>query len=698
MSALQTLRDKAGILVSVVIGLALVAFILGDFLSAGSGAPTDFTVAEINGKSIHLERYNQMVAQQEEDFRNRSGSNIDDNTRNFIMRQAWDQLLREELMDEQFRLLGLGVDVPEHGILGITPEEFKDLVVGHNVDPQIQQIFINQETGQYDRNVALNFLQNMDSDPQKKAIWLNIERTLMKNQLANKYNALVTKSIYVTAAEAAKSADDKNRNVNFSYTGFRYNSVSDDQITITDADLKKYYDANKDKYKAEPSRTFEYILFPIQPSQEDYSTTLVSANRFAQEFALSEDDASFVSATSDLPYRDILYTAAEVPSWIDSAFYYAAEGLIYGPVLDNGYYKTAKLSERKTVADSVSASHILITSNNAPKLADSLKSLIDAGADFASLASEYSEDPGSASSGGELGWFTYGAMVKPFNDTCFYGVKGKTYIVNTNFGVHVIRIDDKAKATEKVSIAIVATEVRASSGTFNSVYSAAGRFAGQNNSKQKFDEAVEADPTLSKRIARDIKENDRSLPGVTSARQMIKWANAAKLGEVSGVFEIDNSFAVACLTSVTDKGFRNFEDVKETVRQEVAKAKKAEIIISKLGETNSRSIAEIAQQSNAPINTVAEVNFASSNIPGLGSEPEMVGVVCGMELGKVSAPIVGNSGVYVVSATGLRVATSATEETEKALILQSRQSQMGFAVQQTLKQSAKIKDNRSLFE
>lgn len=698
MSALQTLRNKAGLLVSIVIGLALVAFILGDFLNSNNSSPTDSNIAVINGKKVDARNYFALVSQLEEDSKNRSGGSLDENTRNYLNRQAWDQIVRENLMSDQFEILGLGVEVPEHNIIGITPEELKDIVMGNNVDEQIKAIFTNPNTGVYDRNIAVNFLQNMSSDPERKAIWLNIEKTLMQNQLASKYNSMIIKGLYVTTKEAEYYAAEKNQSYNVQYTGLRYNNLPDSSVKVTEADFKSYYNANKAKFKTEAVCDIDYVLFTIEPSQDDYATTQIWSTEMLPGFQASKDDKFYASSNSDLPMVEHYHSSKNMPVSIDSSFYFAEEGSVFGPYFEQGYFKLAKLSKRFVASDSVKARHILIKSGNAPEIADSLKALIKNGADFAEFALQYSEDKESGREGGDLGWFEYGSMIKEFNDTCFNGKIGVIYTVNSRYGVHLVEVLEKSKTSEKITLTIIASEVKASSATINRIYGTAGKFAADNSTKESFETSLANNPGLIKRTATNIKENDRMLPGLASARPIVRWAFESKEGAISSVFEVDGQFIVARLASKISKGTKPFEAVKETIRPEVVNNKKAEVFISKLTKAGSTSIAEIAEKIAAQVNTTVEITANSISVPGLGSEPLFVGTASGIKTGVISKPLKCNSGVYVLNVQNATEKTSSTPESEKFTLQQTYGQNFSYQLIETLKDAGSIEDNRSRFE
>src|ERR1035437_5812652 len=270
MLSIQKLRNKAGLLISVVIGLALTAFILGDIMNPKKSSlfAKDNFILKVNGEKVPSTVYFDLQKQIESNYQ-QNGQTVDDNARNMIANQSWDQLLRQVVLQQEYEKLGLGVKIDEHGIIGISPEELKDLIVGNNVDPQIQQIFKSQETGVYDKALALNFLQNMDKDPEKKQIWLTIEKQLIENRMATKYSALLTQGINTTSVEAKMLVKEKSHKVDISYIQIPFFSMPDTAFKPTQSELEAYYDKHKKEFKQETSRDIDYVVYPIKASQAD---------------------------------------------------------------------------------------------------------------------------------------------------------------------------------------------------------------------------------------------------------------------------------------------------------------------------------------------------------------------------------------------------------------------------------------------
>jgi len=395
MLSIQKLRNKAGLFISIAIGLALLAFVLGDLINPKKSAfmQKDDMVAKINGEKVPSKLYFEIQKQIEENYHS-NGTTLDDNARNTIISQSWDQLLRIRILQQEYKKLGLGLFVEEHGIIGISPEELKDLIVGNNVDPQMQQIFKNSETGMYDKNIAMNFLQNMDKDPEKKQVWLNIEKQLIESRLAQKYTVLVTEGLYTTTAEAKLMAAEKNHKVDIRYVSVPFFSLKDSLFRPTEEELGAYLKEHKNEFKQETSRDIDYVIYKISPSSDDVATIQKYITNLIPEFKTADNDELYVNSNSSTPFDTHFYKKGALAANLDSFAFASPKGSISKVYVDAGCFKVSKVSKILMLPDSVQARHILITKGDAKKTADSLKTLIEKGADFATFAMQYSDDKG----------------------------------------------------------------------------------------------------------------------------------------------------------------------------------------------------------------------------------------------------------------------------------------------------------------
>lgn len=697
MATLQKIRNNAGLLVSIIIGLALLSFILGDLLSAGGSifGTSKTEVAEIAGKSVSIQSFQQQIDENVENFkRNYGQSNVDQSTLENIQDQTWEELIRNNVMSEEFDKLGVAV----------SGEELFDMVQGNNIHPQIMQIpiFQNQQTGRFDRNLVIQFLKNMELDPtgNAKASWSAFEKSLAQEQLNTKYNTLIQKGLYVTKVQAKEENKAKNSKINFEYVVVPYQSISDSAITYTQDDLAKYYNENLDKYKQDEVCEISYLTFPIIASEEDDAQTKKMVSDLSEEFATVENVEQYVNLNSDVKFNEKYLSKEELPASI-ADLYDAAEGTIFGPYKDNNVYSIARVVKFANVPDSVKARHILIRPDKmgaeaAIALGDSLLEVIKKGGDFAELAKKYSAD-GSAEEGGDLGWFTEGKMVKPFNDACFFGKKGDLVTVNSQFGVHVVEVLDQAKATKKVQIGIISRNIEPSSKTYQATYAQASKFGSSNRTFSAFTEAANKQGMVT-RNAR-LGKNDRKVANLENPRQMVRWAFKASEGDVSEIFELGEVYVIAALKKHYKEGTAPLDQALADVEHEVKKQKKAEIIISRINQAlpGASTLEAIAGKLNETVKDASNANFASFSLPGLGVEPEVQGTITALEINEISNPIEGARGIYIVKVNSVVPAAEYDVAKERSYLTTTIASRVRYEVYNAIKDAAKIEDNRANF-
>ena len=696
MATLQNIRNRAGVLVAVVIGLALFVFILGDFLKSGKSLSSDnqFEIAEVRGVSIPYQEYDARVKKLiDNQKRNTQKQNLDEETTDQIREQAWQSLIMDYVMQADYEDLGLDV----------CPDELFDMVQGKNIDPAVMQIpiFKNQQTGQFDRSLVIRFLKNLDQDKTGNAreSWLAFEQSLQTNKKMIKYNNLIKKGLYAPDFLIDENVKEKNNVVNFKYIVQNYTIIADSEITVTDEDIQKYYDEHLNKFEQEASRDIDYITFDVLPSQDDSVKTLEWANDIVPEFKESKNDIQYVSLNSDIPVNDFFAKQGELSPIIDSLMFANDTGFVYGPYIEDGYYKISKLTKIKDMPDSVKARHILIqpsenlTYEKANLLADSLLKVIKNGGNFISLAQQYSADKASLPDGGDIGWFKQGQMVKPFEKACFDGKKGDVVKVETQYGIHIIQIEDKGGESKKRLVSTVARQIIPSSDTYQKIFGVASKFAGTYNTSEKFDSAI-TNHGYTKRIAANLKEIDKKIAGLDNPRELVRWAFKAEKNNVSPVIELGKRFVVAKLTDVREKGIAPIEQVKTEIEPIVIKNKKAEEIKKTFIGTD---INQIAQSLNLEVKEAENISFASFSIQGAGIEPVVIGVASNTTKDAMSKPIKGNNGVYQLFVTDTKEVNSTTKKQEIKIINNDYSTRVDYQAYEALKKVASIKDERAKF-
>ncbi len=699
MAILQGIRNKAGLLVSIVIGLALFAFIMGDLMRSGQSLLMGDAneIAEIGGNSVSYKEYYALVEQLTDNYkRNTNQSGLDEETTEQIREQAWETLVKNYVMQAAYESLGIDV----------SPEEVFDMVQGQNIDMQVMQIpiFKNEQTGQFDRTLVIRFLKSLDQDPSGNAriSWLAFEKVLIENRKLSKFFNLIKKGYYVPKVIAKEMQRNDNEKVNFNYVVDSYASISDSSITVSNEAIEKYYNDHINTYNREESRDINYITFDIIPSEQDNELAKEWINDIIVDFQKTDDDKTFTNINSDQPFDDKWYKQGELPAQLDSFIFASDTGALYGPYFEDNAYKLAKLSTIALLPDSAKARHILIQPSEAlpyPKaraLADSIKNLLKNGADFVTLARQFSADKNSLAKDGDLDWFKSGDMVKPFEDSVFIAKKGDIITTTTQFGIHVVEVEDKGPESKKVQVALIIRKVEPTDATRQIYYAKASRFAGENNTSEKFDAAIEKEG-MTKRIASNLKKMDKTIAGLESPREVIKWAYTAKKNDISPVFELGDKFVVAQLSKVIEKGFAPLEEVTNEIKVAVVKEIKGQKLIEKLNQLKAKSLEEYSSKLNLPLQNAENVVFSAYTIPGAGIEPEVIATATTIQPNIMSQPIAGNNGVFVLQVISTDTVGTATIETEQMKLSRDIIYRVDYQAYDALKKAANINDERSKF-
>ena len=704
MATLQNIRNRGGLMVAIVIGLALGAFILGDMLNSGNKlmGPSKMKIAEIDGESIQYPDFQKKTEELSEIYKmNTQQTQIDEKTLEQIREQVWQSYLKDNILGKASQELGITV----------SSDELFDLVQGKNPHPIIQQLFKNPQTGQVDKSIILQFLKSLETTatPQQKSYWIYIESQIKQDRLITKYNNLVSKGLYATSLEAKESLQDKNKNVNFQYIVLNYSTLPESAINFSDTELKDYYNIHKEEYKQDNTRKIEYITFDVLPSAGDKVATEKWVTDSKAEFASVQDNQQYVNVNSETRFDPSFLKKEELSPVLAEWAFAAQPGEVYGPYFENNAYKLAKIDQFKLLPDSVEASHILISSKTAGTPAkaqarvDSLKSLIQRGASFSELAMKFSEDKGSASKGGDLGWFKRKQMVPEFEAAAFADEINQLTIARTQFGIHLIKTTKKGKETNQVRLAILSRNIVPSSETYQKTYALTSKFASENPTFESFNKSV-LGQKMDKKLA-TLKESDPEMPGLESSRQLVRAAFLADKGKVlvnnegSSIFEFGNKFVIGVLTDKTEAGTSTFEEAKDRVKLAVGKEKKAKVLADKLASAASgqSSIESIASKLSVDVKVASGVNFESYSIPAAGFEPAVIGTVSNLPENKISAPIEGMNGVYLAKVTAVTKTGDTNVKGEKTRLAQALGYRAGSQVFESLKKIVIIEDKRSKF-
>ncbi|MBN2814534.1 MAG: SurA N-terminal domain-containing protein [Bacteroidales bacterium] len=703
MAILEKLRVRAGLLLAIVIGLALLAFVLSDFLDSGGSLFTrsKYEIAEVSGKSIPVNEYEIKVKELEEIQKLQSGQmSLDEATMDQIRNVTWENMIQDLLLEKQYEKLGIDV----------SDDELQDIIMGSNPHPAIAPSFTDPQTGIFSRQAFSDFIQRVHADevaPTDKKRYLFIENEIYRQRKNEKYLNLIRKGLYATKFEATRQQDENARTADVNFIVQHFNTISDSAIKVTEQDITKYYNENKKQFNQTESRDIRYVFFDIVPSQADYKAAEQWIKDIQTDFEAAEDIKQFVTLESDEPYDEKNYNEGELPDTLNRLLFNAPVGTTYGPYFEDNAYRISRLAAINYLPDSVKARHILLqaTQQNAQALftmADSLVKMIKGGADFGVLAMTYSSD-GSAQNGGDLGWFKENEMVKPFNDSCFYGKKGDLKIAPTQYGIHVIEILDQSRPSKQVQVGTLVKQVLPSEETDHQFYMKANEFAGKNDTYESFVKAVETENlTANFRSANNLAPMDKRVNDFESARQLVSWAYKAEEKEVSSVYKFDNHYVVATLEKIREEGPAPLEDIRAELEVKVRQLKKAEIIVAKINEkkASATTIEALANELGMQVQPVSGLRFSSSSLGNAGIEPKVVAAALALEKGVLSDPVVGENGVYVLNVSNI---TAPEAQTEDQLNLSRNYVERNFAARanyyafDALKKLAEVKDNRRMF-
>lgn len=697
MGFMTFLRNRAGFILIGAIGFAIVAFLVGDAINVGKPfwAASQKVVGSVDGEDINIDEFGVKVDQNLQQFKQQYGGSANPQMTAMAVDNAWNGELANILLNKEYHRLGLG----------ISSEELFDLYQGKNPSPLIVQYFGNPQTGQIDRAAIIGSLKQQATNPQLKLQWDRLEAEIEKQALQQKYANLIKNSVYVTSLEANDEYQNRNKLASFNYVTLDYASIPDASVKPSDADFSDYYNNNKKRFdNPAETRSFEYVSFSINPTKEDSAAVKSQIAKLDADFRASKTDSLFSQTNSDVKVPYAYITKGKLDPKIDSAVFALPAGSFYGPVLTGSSYKLVKVVDTRFSPDSVKASHILLDAaklggvDKAVKMADSLKSLVEKGANFADLAKIYSVD-GSKDKGGELGTFTRGQMVPVFEDAAFNGKAGDLKVVTSQFGVHLIKIEKQIGSSKVVKLAYIEKNLTPSSKTRDIAYKKAASFLNAVKGDDFAAQAKKAGYTVA--VADRITGSQGYAPGLDNPRQLIKAGYAAKKGEVlPEIYQMDNGYVIARLTDIKPKGILPLEAVKKDITPLVINAVKAKMLTEKIeaASKGAANLDQIAQKLGKQVTPVQNIVFANPIVPGAAQENKLIGSVFGSAVGKLSQPVDGEHGVYVFTVNGFtNPAPIGNTYKQKELMLQGIAQRSLGAAFQTLQDKSEIKDNRVKF-
>jgi peptidyl-prolyl cis-trans isomerase D len=705
MALIGTLRNKMTKWVVGFVAVAIAAFVLNDLFGSGPKSlfGKDNSVGTIGGNTIQLDEYQAAIQERENNYILNFGRQPGDRERPLLQQQAWDLLISQKAVRPEFEKVGVKV----------TTDEIWDMIQGRNIDENVKSSFLDS-AGNFDRSRLISYINQFNAptpiDPQAlagfqeaKYRWSTFQRDLGLGRERLKYENLLIKTTYVTEAEAERDYHNQNDVAEVKYLYVPYFVISDS--TVTDSQLKEYYNQNKQKYKAEQTRSLSYVNFPIEASAADSLQIREDLEKLAADFKTVTEDSVFAAANSEGNEPFTKYSNSTLPGFLADKKDQLVAGSVFGPFLDGNSYKVVKVVRfGKDTVGNARASHILIRWDDeseaskkvAKEKAKKILADIKGGADFAAKAREFGTD-GTASQGGDLGWFSSGQMVKPFEEAVFSAKKTGVLndVVETQFGYHITDVTGVADYTT-YTVATIEIEIAPSDETQNTAYVKAQTFASNVSGVDDFKERAKAEK-LMVMSAENLKTVDRRVNDLGDARAMITWLyRDAKVGKVSDVFDLDTDYTVAVMTSKTEEGVRSFDDVKDEIRPAVLNQVKGKKIIETLS-TQKGTLDEMAKAfgSDAIVASSSDLKLNSNTLPSVGLDPVAVGKIFSLEPGKRSEPFAGENGVLVAELQNKTVAPAVGDYTMfKNQLLQALNGRAAFSISEALKEGAQIEDKR----
>lgn len=676
MASLNTLRTKFGVALSVVIALALLAFIFSLRTEMGF-SDNDPKVGVINGDKIS---YSEYINEYETVKANNGGSEASDEQADALANATWQALVAKHLLIPGFEDMGIAVSDAER----------MAMISGEHPSQVFYNAFADPQTGGYDVAMITSYLSQMSANPQYQAFWSYLNSQAALDRMMSKFMGVVKAGVYANSLEVEQGVAAANESRSGRLVALKYNTIADSTVTVSNAEIKKYYDEHKNSYKKLPHRAISYVLFEVEPTDDDMLALEKEVRAAGEEFAAAEDVRAFVRKNIKGAIADHYSSAAQLGA--DEAV--LLDGEQYGPVLKANEWVMSRAIATKTAPDSIGLSHIVLPAQQAA-LADSLFTALKAGGDFAAAASQYSAYPATAQNGGELGVMPFSSLATEIADQLADAKKGDIIKVDMGDAVQIMKITRADAPKKHVLVGTITYPVEASSATRRNIHNTASVFSVDGKgSIENFNAAANA-AAVTPRVAR-ISQGERELAGLENSREMVRWAYGAKEGEISEIFNLGNDgYAVAMLTDIDDSKYTPMEDVSFSIAQNLGRDKKFEILKEKLAGS---SIDEIAKSAGAEVVDFSELRLSDFTVGDLGLEPRVVGAIATTEqTGQVSAPVKGYSSAVVFVVDDIAKSDAQTAEAEKVRLQATQENKSLQSAVMALQRMSEIEDLRGKY-
>ncbi|WP_462404655.1 peptidylprolyl isomerase [Alistipes finegoldii] len=676
MASLNTLRTKFGIVLSIVIAGALLAFILSLKTEMGFSG-NDPRVGVIDGEKINYsEYYNQY-----EQVKAQSGAQESNEQQSAMLANAaWQALIGKYVLTPGFDKMGLRVTEPER----------MSMVSGRHPSQAFYNAFADPRTGEYNVAAVHQFLSEAEANAQAQQTWAQLnEQARMEREVA-KFLGLIKGGVYVNSLEVANGVNSANNTYAGKWAGKKYSAVPDSLIQLKSSDIKAYYNSHKNMFKQTPSRALSYVVFEVSPTDDDMLALEKSVAEVGAQFAATEELKSFVRANRNGKIADNYVSAKQLSEEEAKAL---LDGATYGPVLKNNEWTMARALDTKIVPDSMGIRHIVLPYTQ-EALADSLLTVLKGGADFAQVAAQYSVYDATAANGGEVGVMPFSAFSGEFAAALANAKTGDIVKIASGDAIQLMQVYRADKPSKHVQVASITYPVEASAATRRDIHNQAGTFSvNAKGSVEAFNEAASA-AAVTPRIA-SLAQGERTIRGLEDSRDVARWAYGAEVGDVSEIFPVGKDYVIAMLTEIDDNEFAPLEKVSAQIRAQVLRDKKYDYIVKEL---SGSTLDEQAKSLGTEVADFDNVTFGAFYVNGPGFEPRLIGAISSTtEKGVLSAPVKGLSGVYVFEVDDIQTSDKQTAEGEKVRAQAMAESMAQQFSVQAIQQMAKIQDLRGKY-
>ena len=711
MATLQKIRSKGPLLV-IVIGLALFAFIAGDAWKVLQPHQGKQDVGEVNGEVLSAQDYQKMVDELSEVIKLTNGLNsLTEDQLNNVKDQVWQSYVNNKLIAEQAEKLGLKV----------TDAEIQS-IIDQGTHPLLMQTpFRNPQTGMFDKDMLKKFLvdyanlnasqmpaQYVEYYQKMGAFWQFVEKTLAQSTLAEKYQNLVTKSLISNPVAAEDAFNSRTEQSDLLLAGVPYSSINDSTVQVSDSEIKDRYNEKKEQFKQlVETRDIRYIDVKVVPSDADRKAVEKEVTEYSNQLASTTADfGTFVRSTgSSVNYSDVPVSKSVFPADVASRLDSTGVNEVYGPYYNqtDDSYNAFKLLAKVSSPDSIQFRQIQVyaeTEEKTKTLADSIYNALKGGADFAAIAKIYGQT-GEASWVNSQSWegSELDADNSKFINTLLNQPVNELANISIGQANLILQVMNKKSMQTKYKVAVVKCPVEFSKETYNAAYNKFSQFVAQNTTIESMvKNAEESGYTLMPRT--DLSSAEHYVGGVRSTREALKWIFDAEPGEVSPLYECgeNDHLMVVALDKVHEAGYRDINSVAEMLRAEIRRDKKAEKIMEEMKKYNS--IAQIKEMKDAVSDSVKHVTFSAPAYISVtrNSEPVIGAVAAKTAVNKVSAPVKGNGGVYMIQVYAKDKGTEKFDAKQEETTLANMAVRIaGNQFLNDLYQKAKVVDQRYLF-